>query len=99
VKSLKVTVTVFKGAGGFGGTYGGRFLVGSAITSLGGGDLRPSATADGGTFGKLVPPNSEGMIAGLPIAKMSRKKRDPIAVDIFIGGNFCRFLLQLGEAM
>ncbi len=71
---------VLRGAGGAEGTYGGRPLVGSEITNLGGGALRPRTTADGGTFGELVPPNKLGVIAALPITRVSRKKRDPVTV-------------------
>ena len=84
MKSLNVSVIVLRGAGGAGGTYAGRPLVGSEITNLGGGALRPSTTADGGTFGEPVPPNKVGVIAALPVTKVSRKKRDPVTVVVFM---------------
>jgi len=85
---------VLRGAGGAEGTYGGRPLVGSEITNLGGGALRPRTTADGGTFGELVPPNKLGVIAALPITRVSRKKRDPVTVAVFMRRFFCCFTLQ-----
>jgi hypothetical protein len=94
VKSLNVSVIVLRGAGGAGGTYGGRPLVGSEITNLGGGALRPSTIADGGTFGEPVPPNKAGVIAALPITKVSRKKRDPVTVVVFMRRVLCCFTLQ-----
>ena len=94
MKSLNVSVVVLRGAGGAEGTYGGRPLVGSEITNLGGGALRPRTTADGGTFGELVPPNKLGVIAALPITRVSRKKRDPVTVVVFMSRFFCCFTLQ-----
>ena len=81
MKSLKVSLTVLREAGGFGGTYG--VLVGSEITRLGGGAFKPSTTADGGT---ALSPSRVGVIAQLPITKVSRKQRDAMTVGIFIGG-------------
>ena len=82
MKSLNFNVTGLpRGAGGFGGTYG--VLVGSEITRLGGGAFRPSTIADGGT---ALSPSRVGVIAQLPITKVSRKQRDAMTVGIFIGG-------------
>jgi hypothetical protein len=86
VKSLNTNVVLLKGFGGAGGTYGETPLVGSEICKEGGGALRPSRTADEGTPGELVPADSVGLIATLPIAKVSRRQRDAITVGIFIGG-------------
>jgi hypothetical protein len=93
VKSLNTKVVLLKGLGGAGGTYRETPLVGSETTNDGGGVLRPSRTADEGTPGELVPANSVGLIATLPIAKVSRRQRDAILVGIFIGGRL--FLLRV----
>ena len=63
-------------------------MVGSEMTSLGGVVLRPSTTADGGTSGDPVPPNSVEVTAVLPIAKASRKKRDLVSVGVFMKTDF-----------
>lgn len=86
MKFLNTNVVLLKGFGGAGGTYGERPLVGSEICKEGGGALSPSRTADEGTPGELVPADSVGLIATLPIAKVSRRQRDAITVGIFIGG-------------
>ena len=92
MKSLNCSVTVLRGAGGFGGTYG--LLVGSEMTRLGGGAFRPSTTADGGT---ALSPSSVGVIAPLPITKVSRKQRDAMTVGIFIGGRLLPLRVAVRE--
>ena len=73
-------------------------MVGSEITNLGGGALRPSATANGGTPGELVPPNAVGAIIALLMAKVSRKQRDLITAGVFMRRVFfCGFTLKLRE--
>jgi len=64
------------------------------MISLGGGALRPRATAHGGTPGKLVPPNKAGVTVTLPIAKASRKQRDLITAGVFMRRGFLRFYLE-----
>jgi hypothetical protein len=86
VKSLNTNVVLLRGFGGAGGTYGATAWVESEIANEGGGALRQSRTADEGTPGELAPANSVGLIATLPIAKVSRRQRDAITVGIFIGG-------------
>ena len=83
MKSLNVSVTVHRGSGGLGGTYGRRFLAGSEMTRLGGGAFRPSATAAGGT---ALSPSRVGVVAQLPTPKVSRKQQDAVTDGIFIGG-------------
>ena len=78
----------------FRGPYGGRFLVGSEITRLGGGAFRPSTTADGGT---ALSPNSVGVTAQLPITKVTRKQRDAMTVSIFIGGRLLPLRVAVWE--
>src|SRR5258708_23530362 len=75
---------VLRGEGGAGGVYCGSPTVESEIISLGGGALRPRATAHGGTVGGVVPPNKAGVTVALPIAKASRKQRDLITVGVFM---------------
>ena len=95
MKSLNCSVTgVLRGAGGFGGTYGGRFLVGSEIAGLGGGAFRPSTTADDGT---ALSPSSVGVTVPLPITKVSRKQRDAMTVGIFIGGRLSPLRVAVRE--
>jgi hypothetical protein len=59
-------------------------MVGSEMTNSGGGALRPSTTADGGTPGERLAPNSGELIGAVPIAKVSRKKWDLVRAGIFI---------------
>src|ERR1700722_1455316 len=75
---------VLRGAGVAGAVNCGCPTVGSERISLGGGALRPRATAHGGTPGGVVPPNKAGVIITLPIAKASRKRRDLITVEVFM---------------
>jgi hypothetical protein len=56
--------------------------------------LRPSATANGGTPGELVPPNAMGGITALLTAKVSRKQRDLITAGVFMRRDFLRFYLE-----
>ena len=75
---------VLRGGGVAGAVYGANPTVGSERISVGGGALRPRATAHGGTPGGVVPPNKAGVTVTLPIAKASRKQRDLITVDVFM---------------
>ena len=84
MKSLNSSLMVLRGEGGAGGVYCGSPTVESEIISLGGGALRPRATAHGGTPGGVVPPNKAGVTVALPIAKARRKHRDLITVDVFM---------------
>jgi hypothetical protein len=86
---------VLRGAGGVGAVYGLSPMAGSEITSLGGGALRPRATANGGTPGELAPPNNGGVTVALPIAKISRKQRDLITAGVFMRREFLGFHLEV----
>ena len=75
---------MLSGGGGAGAVYCATPTLGSEKISLGGGALRPRATAHGGTPGGVVPPNRAGVTVTLPIAKASRKQRDLVTVDVFM---------------
>jgi hypothetical protein len=70
-------------------------MVGSEMTNSGDGALRPSTTADGGTPGERLPPNSGELIGAVPIAKVSRKKWDLVRAGIFMRRYFLLLHLAL----